>query len=179
MRPPLRLRLSSGQVAALEVHYRRTPLPAERTRCQMLLLSHQGLTPPAIASIVRVDPATVRRTIHRYEREGLRGLRDRPRPGRPRKVTPAWERLLLRLIDQDPRRVGVLRTAWTTPALAEYLAEQTGIRVSEDTVGVYLHRHGYVARRPTWTVHHLARRDPAYQVKSAAPRRSKPIPRLG
>lgn len=172
MRPPLRLRLSSGQVAALEAHYRRTRTPAERTRCQIILLSHQGYAPPAIATIVRVDPTTVRRTLHRYEREGLRGLRNRPIPGRPPKVTPAWERLLLRLIEQDPRRVGVQRTAWTVPALRTYLADQTGIRVSEETVRVYLHRHGYVTGRPTWTVRHLARRDPAYQAKSVAPRRS-------
>jgi len=179
MRPPLRLRLSSGQVAALEAHYRWTRTPAERTRCQIILLSHQGYTPSAIATIVRVNPTTVRGTLHRYEREGLRGLQRRPIPGRPPKVTPAWERLLLRLIEQGPRRVGVQRTARTAPALRTYLGEQTGIPVSEETVRIYLHRHGYVTGRPTWTVQHLARREPAYQARSAAPRRSKPTPRLG
>ncbi len=115
MRPPLRLRLSPGQVAALERHYRRASKPAERTRFHIILLSHQGYTPPAIAAIVRVDPATVRRAIHRYERGGLRGLLNRPRPGRPRKVTPDWERLLVQTIETDPRAVGVLRAAWTPP----------------------------------------------------------------
>jgi len=115
MRPPLHVGpLSAGQVAALEADYRRTPVPAERTRAHIILLSHQGLTPPAIAALVRVDPATVRRTIHRYDAESLLGLRNRPRPGRPRKVTPTWEHLLLRLVEQDPRRFGVPRTAWTS-----------------------------------------------------------------
>jgi len=134
MRPPLRVRLSPGQVAALERHYRRTPKPAERTRVHIILLSHQGYIPPAIATIVRVDPATVRRAIHRFERHGLRGLLNAPRPGRPRKVTPAWEGLLVRTVEQDPRRVGVLRAAWTAPALANYLAEKTGIRVSAERI---------------------------------------------
>jgi len=172
MRPPLRMRLSPGQVAALERHYRRTSKPAERTRFHIILLSHQGYTPPVIATIVRVDPATVRRTIHRYKRGGLRGLLNRPRPGRPRKVTPAWERLLVQTIETDPRAVGVPRAAWTAPALAEYLAQQTGIRVSDDRVQYYLHQHGYVVRRPTWTVRHLRHRDPKYQAKRPAPRRS-------
>lgn len=174
MRPPLHVRpLSAGQVAALEAHYRRTPVPAERTRAHIILLSHQGLTPPAIAALVRVDPATVRRTIHRYDAESLIGLRNRPRPGRPRKVTPTWEHLLLRLVEQDPRRFGVPRTAWTSPTLAAYLAQRTGIRVSDDRVQYYLHQHGYVTGRPTWTVQHLTRRDPQYVSKRPAPRRSK------
>lgn len=76
MRPPLHVRpLSAGRVAALEAQYRRTPAPAERTRCQIILLLHQSLTPPVIAALVRADPATVHRTIHRYEAEGLIGLR--------------------------------------------------------------------------------------------------------
>lgn len=172
MRPPLRLRLSPGQVAALERHYRRTSKPAERTRFHILLLSHQGYTPPAIATIVRGDLATVRRAIHRYERGGLRGLLNRPRPGRPRKVTPNWERPLAQTVETDPRAAGVPRAAWTAPALAEYLAQQTGIRVSDDRVQYYLRQHGYVVRRPTWTVRHLRRRDPQDQAKRLAPGRS-------
>lgn len=179
MRLPLRVRLSPGQVAALERHYRRTPKPAERTRVHIILLSHQGYIPPAIATIVRVDPATVRRAIHRYGRHGLQGLLNQPRPGRPRKVTPAWERLLVRTMEQDPRRVGVLRAAWTAPALADHLAEKTGVRVSAARVRHYLRQHGYAPRRPTWTVRHLARRDPEYEAKGSAPRRSRAARRLG
>ena len=32
---------------------------------------------------------------------------------------------------------------WTTELLAEYLGQQTGITVTHETVGVYLHAHGY------------------------------------
>lgn len=62
---------------------------------------------------------------------------------------------------------------WTAPALTEYLAEKTGIRVSAESVRHYLRFHGYAPRRPTWTVQHLARRDPHYASKGPAPRRSK------
>ncbi len=173
MRRPLFVRpLSSGQVAALEARYRRTPVSVERTRCHIVLLSHQGLRPPAIAAIVRVHPDTVRRTIRRYNTAGLAGLADRARSGHPPTVTHAWTRLLLKLVEQDPQRVGVHRTASTAPTLATYLAERTGIRVHPESVRRYLRQHGYVPRRPTWTVAHLARRDPQYASKSAAPRRS-------
>jgi hypothetical protein len=53
-------------------------------RLVMILLSHQHWPPVAIAELLGCDPATVRRWIHRYNQDGVRGLEDRPRCGRPR-----------------------------------------------------------------------------------------------
>jgi Winged helix-turn helix len=59
---------------------------------------------------------------------------------------------LLRVIELDPYEVGQETANWTTQLLATYLSEQTGISVSLETVRVYLHAHGYVCKRPTWTL---------------------------
>ena len=48
-------------------------------------------------------------------------------------------------------RVGQDTANWTTERLAGYLAQQTGIQVSEETVRVYLHAHDYDCKRSTWT----------------------------
>src|SRR2546426_11107817 len=56
---------------------------------------------------------------------------------------------LLRVIELDPHAVGQDTANWTTERLAEYLGQQTGILVTEETVRVYLHAHGYVCKRPT------------------------------
>jgi len=53
-------------------------------RIRMILLSSRGYTVPQIAEIFECDEATVRNWIERFEAEGVEGLRDRPRPGRPR-----------------------------------------------------------------------------------------------
>jgi transposase len=47
---------------------------------------------------------TARLWIRRYEAEGLRGVeRDRPRAGRPRKLTAELERAIVaRTVDEDP-----------------------------------------------------------------------------
>jgi transposase len=50
----------------------------------MVLLSLHGLPPAQIAALLDCHPATVRRWISRFNREGLAGLADRPRCGRPR-----------------------------------------------------------------------------------------------
>jgi hypothetical protein len=43
-----------------------------------------GSTRAQIADLLGYHPATVRRWLHRYDIEGISGLPDRPRPGRPR-----------------------------------------------------------------------------------------------
>jgi transposase len=50
----------------------------------MVLLSvEQGLKVPQMAAIVRESEATVLRWLKRYQAEGLEGLQDAPRQGRP------------------------------------------------------------------------------------------------
>ena len=63
---------------------------------------------------------------------------------------------MLRVIELDPHEVGVSSANWTTELLAEYLGQHTGIQVTEETVRVYLHAHGYVYKRPTWTLQRKA-----------------------
>ncbi len=53
-------------------------------RAVMVLLSLQGLPAAQIAGLLECHPATVRRWIGRFNSEGLAGLADRPRCGRPR-----------------------------------------------------------------------------------------------
>lgn len=55
------------------------------TRIMMVLLSDNGWPATDIAVLLHFDPKTVRRWIGRHRLEGLAGLPDRPRSGRPRK----------------------------------------------------------------------------------------------
>lgn len=54
-------------------------------RAQMVLLSAKRWAVPRIASLFEVSPATVRFWIRKYEREGVNGLYDADRSGRPLK----------------------------------------------------------------------------------------------
>ena len=56
----------------------------EAARAVMVLLSAHGLPPAQIAALLDCHPATVRRWIGRFNAEGVAGLADRPRSGRPR-----------------------------------------------------------------------------------------------
>lgn len=169
MREPIRLpELTPEALDELDTLYRTTRDVRLRARSQMVLLAaEQGLTAPAIARIMRVDEDTVLLWLKRYLAEGINGLADRPRPGGPTKVTPEYREQLLRVVRQRPRSLGQSYSMWTLQRLADYMAEQTGLRVKAETVRVYLKAADIVLSRPQ---HKITSPDPEYEVKK---RRSK------
>src|SRR6266699_2088854 len=89
--------------------------------------------------------------------------RDGPRLGEGARSQPyGRERELVRVIELDPHEVGVSSANWTTELLAAYLSKHPGIAVSLETVRVYLHAHGYVCKRPTWTLRRKAEEQAGY-----------------
>src|SRR5918999_831106 len=136
MKPPLRLSpLSEEQLDELKELYRTTKDVRLRTRSQMILLAaEQGMIAPTIAQIVGESDQTVRNWFKRYQAEGIEGLKDAPMPGAPRKVTPEHVKQLVEVVRLRPRSLGLPFSRWTLARLADYLAEQTGIRVEGETV---------------------------------------------
>src|SRR5918912_3467088 len=78
--------------------------------------------------------SALRKWVHRFASQGVQGLVDRPRPGRPAKVTCALAQHLERLVDADPLQHGALHSQWSCQELAAVLARQTGIQLSRESV---------------------------------------------
>ncbi len=155
-------------LAELDALYRTTRDARLRTRAQMVLLAaERRMTAAAIAGIVRSGEGTVRRWLSRYLAEGVEGLLDAPRPGAPPKVTTAYREELLRVVRRRPRSLDLPFSLWTLQRLADYMTEQTGIRVGDETVRCHLRAAGIVLSRPQ---HTISSPDPEYALKK---RRSK------
>ncbi len=162
--------LNSEQLDALEKLYRTTRIVRLRTRAQMVLLAaERRLVAEEIAEIVRSSEETVRRWLKRYLAEGVEGLSDAPQPGAPRKVTAEYREKLVHAVRHRPRSLGLPFSLWTLRRLADYMAEQTGIRVEYETVRVHLKGEGIVLSRPQ---HTITSPDPEYAFKKR--RSSKP-----
>lgn len=76
-----------------------------RQRAQAILLSVRGFTIEALWSILDVRRDAISGWIDRWEQEGLLGLYDRPRAGRPRIYTEVEVNLLKTLVDEEPRQI--------------------------------------------------------------------------
>lgn len=174
MQKPLEIPVPTAEeLDALENLYRTTKEVRLRTRAQMILLAgEQRMTVPAIAKVVRETDQTVRNWLKRYLAEGIEGLKDRPGGGAPAKVTKAYEEQLLAAVRLRPRSLGQPYSMWTLQRLAEYMAEQTGIRVGYETVRQVLLAGEIVLSRPQ---HKISSPDPAYEVKKRRLKRQEMV----
>jgi transposase len=94
----------------------------------------------AVAAPCHFANSALRQWVQRFANQGVAGLVDPPRPGRPRKVTCALEQHLNRLVDQDPLQHGSLYSQWSCRELATVLAQQTGVRLGRESVRCVLQK---------------------------------------
>ena len=168
---PIRVReLHPREHEEIKALYDKTKKVRIRTRAQMILLAvEHNMTAPQIGGIVRKNEQTVRVWIKRFNAEGINGLYDEPRSGTPRIVNEAYCQRLLEVVRQRPRSLGQPYSMWTLARLADYMAEETGLRVSHETVRRVLKAGDIVLSRPQ---HTISSPDPEYKVKKR--RLSKP-----
>jgi transposase len=116
----------------------------QAARAVMVLLSLQGLPAAQIAGLLECHPATVRRCISRFSSEGLAGLADWRRCGRPRVGGKRLASRICALLDRPG--------PWTLPRIWRYLGRpQVSMRTLYRRV-----RQVAIWRRPKLT----ARGDP-------------------
>ena len=162
--PPLVLPSLDPEVhAQLRARFNQTEDADTRLRYQMVLLSSEkGLIPTEIASLTFRSHDTVTRVLNRFVEGGLEAVPYHWGPGRAREMSEESQKELLRVIELDPNEIGVARANWTTQLLADYLEAKTGQAFDQETVRKYLHRLGYVYKRPNWTVRHKAEEREGY-----------------
>ena len=161
--PPARyIQLTPARDAALRHLYRRTDNADVRSRCQMILLSAQGHSAAEIAQLTFFDQDTILFWFDRYEADGLDGLQDRPRSGRPPKMTRSSRDDLQQAVDQDPREAGHPFSVWTCGDLAHYLVRKGHLRVTAETIRRHLWTLGFRIVRPVLSINSP---DPDYDAK--------------
>jgi transposase len=121
---------------------------------RMVARSWDGERVEAIAQALHCSPQTVRRRLHRFDSEGLDGLGDRSKPGRPRRLSAADDSKLIALVRQAPpgrlvtqadgsmvAREEEAEAQWSLNALAQ-AAKEAGITVKRSQIRTILVREG-------------------------------------
>lgn len=86
-------------------------------RARLILLLADGAAPAQVMEKLDVARPTVFKWRTRFEQDGVDGLRDRARPGQPRKLTQRQIKEVLRLtVERIPREA----THWSTRLMAKY-----------------------------------------------------------
>src|SRR4051812_35116995 len=111
-------------------------------RMLALALVLEGRAGEGAARCAGMARQTLRDWVHRYNAEGIEGLRDRPRPGPRPRLTPGQEAKLAAAVERgpDPDRDGVVR--WRRVDLKALIEARFGVRLHERSVGKVLRRLG-------------------------------------
>jgi putative transposase len=140
--------LTDKQLAAVEQAMNHAPQPEVRQRATAIRLLHLGHEPEAVAKMMAVAASTIWTWHRRYRAEGLPGLTNKPKSGRPAKADANYLTEVERAIATDPRDLGYAFSVWTINKLRNHLAKQTGILLSYTRFRALMSKHGYVYRQP-------------------------------
>ena len=117
-RPTTRLHLTTEDRETLEGWLRAAKTPRSLAlRAKIALLSTDGMTAEAVAEKFDTHPETVRRWRRRFEKEGIDGLSDRQRSGRPTEISKAVTK---KVLDLTTKRIPKEATHWSVRLMAKY-----------------------------------------------------------
>ncbi len=157
------------------IAHSRTAPAGQVERARIVWRASQGQMAAAIAAELRLTAHTVRAWVKRFNAQGLAGLEDRPRAGRPSTYTPEQVATVIATALTDPKTLDLPFGSWTLDRLATYLNEHKTIAIKRSRIDEILLSEGLRWRRhETWFGERV---DPAFAEKRGGSRPSTP-PRL-
>ncbi len=106
---------------------------------KIISLHKKGEGYKKISKALLIRQNTVAKVVQTFKKDGTATISQR-RPGRPRKLTPRQERLLMRRVEEN-RHASSLQ-------LSKEVESQTGVTISRDTIRRTLQRNGMHGCRP-------------------------------
>ncbi len=130
----LKLHFPDDALPTLDTFLKQTKEARVFRRAQAVRDVVKGRRIQNVSDTLQFTYAALRKWVHRFANQGTQGLVDRPRSGRPPKVTCELEKHLNRLVDQDPLQHGSIHSQWSCHELAMVLAQQTGVHLGRESV---------------------------------------------
>ena len=130
----LKLRFPDDALPTLDTFLKHTKDARVFRRAQAVRNVVKGQRLQTVSDTLQFTYSALRKWVYRFAHQGTQGLADRPRSGRPPKVTCALERYLNHLVDQDPLEHGSIYSQWSCRELATVLARETGIPLGRESV---------------------------------------------
>jgi transposase len=120
----------------------RTAAVRQVERVWIILASSEGQTVGEIACGLQLKQAKVRKWIHRFNEQGLGGLDDEARVGRPPTYSAEAVSEVVAASLTDPQRLGLPFASWTLDRLEAYLNDVKGIAIKRSRINDVLLREG-------------------------------------
>ncbi|MBF0244585.1 MAG: IS630 family transposase [Planctomycetes bacterium] len=153
---------SDDIILALQDEIRRSDESRYDHRLHALLLVAQGMSAREASMILGDAPRTVALWVERFELEGLSGLIDEDRPGRPKRLTEEQIEDLQEIVRKDPAQNNILSAVWDGKTLSAFIRQRWGIEIGARQCQRMFRQWGFRLRKPR---PQIARADPDRQEK--------------
>ena len=130
----LTLRFPDDALPTLDTFLKQTKEARVFRRAQAVRDVVKGQRLQHVSDVLQCTYSALRKWVHRFAQEGTHGFVDRPRPGRPAKMTCELEHHLQRLVEQDPLEHASIHSQWSCRELATVLAQQTGVHLGRESI---------------------------------------------
>lgn len=113
-----------------------------------MVLLGEGHSLSAVARRVGAAVSAVWYWRDAVRRRGVDGLKPKPVPGRPRKLTPQQRKRLPRVLLRGARAYGYRTDLWTLPRIAEVIAQEFRVHYHPAHVSRVLAECGWSCQKP-------------------------------
>jgi transposase len=128
----------------------------EGRRLRAWELHQKGWKQQEIADALGVTQGAVSQWLKRAREGGVEGLRHRPPPGAPPRLSPEQRSQLLELLAQGAEALGFRGDVWTQPRVATLIRDWFGVSYDPSQVGRILKAGGWSSQKP---VHRATQRN--------------------
>jgi transposase len=149
-------------------------------RLRAVVLNSEGHTSGELANLLRAPRSKVSEWLQRYQTDGVDGLLEGYRSGRPAELTAKQQQQLGDILDSGPVAYGLDTGIWTSPMIAWVIEEEFGVRYHPGHVRKLLHAWGFSMQRPRRVLAApMPQRKTAGTAASILPLKKSPLATLG
>lgn len=149
-----------NMIMALQDEIRRNDASRYDHRLHGVLLVAQGMTCPKVAELLGDSPRSVVNWVQLFESDGLAGLSEGQRSGRPSQLSQRQLTKVEAVLRSSPTEVGLATQMWDGPTLSEYLRRDHDVTLKVRQCQRLFRQLGFRLRKPRPQV---AKADPAVQ----------------
>jgi transposase len=117
-------------------------------RLHAVLMVAQGMSCRAAAGLLGDSPRTVAYWVNRFEAEGLSGLADADRPGRPSRLDEQQLKQIQEALRSSPSEFGLSANLWDGKLLSHFIHRRFGVDLGVRQCQRLFRQFGFRLRKP-------------------------------
>ena len=117
-------------------------------RLHAVLMVAQGMSCRTVAGFLGDSPRTVAYWVNRFEAEGLSGLADADRPGRPCRLDEQQLQQIQEALRKSPSQFGFTANLWDGKLLSHHIRQRFGVDLGTRQCQRLFRQFGFRLRKP-------------------------------